>query len=170
MANPWKIQILTTDYLVEGIYDNENQTSQEFFQSTAVQNTYSFQLTDVRLQPSGNLTTPSVSVNNWTTSVAKTVVAVIPCDQPSQAFVVDKHKKFKSFIPTDIYVGPYVIHGTVVSPEKPEQGLSFLSYYINFLVKDARIECQLPGAKLQGLEAPFILVRSFMLHGVTMRA
>lgn len=154
---------------MEGTYANEYQASQEFFQSTSVQNAHSIQLTNVRLQPSGNLVTPAVLVNNWTTSVTHTIVAVIPCDQPGQAFMVEKHKKFKTEIPAGIYVGYHVLHGTVVSPDKPELGVSFLSYFLTFLVKNATIACQLPGAKLQKLEAPFVMVRALMIHGVTMR-
>ena len=126
---------------MECTYDNEYQASQQFFQSTSVQNAHSIQLPDVRLQPSGNLVTPAVSVNNWTTSVTHTIVPVIPCDQRGQAFMVEKHKKFKTEIPANIYVGPYVLQDTVLSPDKLELGVSFLSYFLNFLVKNAPIAC-----------------------------
>jgi len=63
----------------------------------------------------------------------------------------------------NIYVGPYYIHGTVISPDKL---LGNLRYYFNFAVRDAEIECLEAGAKFQGLKAPYVIVRTHLLQGI----
>ena len=95
-----------------------------------------------------------------------TFVAIIPRDEASTAFVA-KNNTSKNLIPADIYVGPYIIHGTILSPDN---SFSILRYYFNFGVRDAVIDCQLPDTKLQGLKAPFVMVRTHLLQGIAMRA
>lgn len=170
MATPWAIQVLTPDYLVDGLYDEkqDNSTAEFFFKSDAgdsLGREASMHLTAVRFQPTRHMTIPASSATDWFV-YSYSFVAIIPRDENSTIYVA-KNNNFKNLIPADIYVGPYLIHGTILSRDKK---LSIFRYWFSIAVRDAEIECQLPGAKLQDLKAPFALVRTHLLQGITSRA
>jgi len=170
MANLWHVQILTLDYLVEGIFDQDHDQddSIQSFQAPGDDKQNIKQLISARFQPTHNLALPAGSADAWYVYGDHVVVAVIPRDEASTAFAV-KNSKFKSTFLADIYLGAYVIHGTVLSPIPEEYGLNALREYSNFAVKDAQVECHFPGANLPVLSAPFMLVGTHHVQGATLR-
>ncbi len=168
MATSWAVQVLTPDYLVEGLFDDsyDNNLAIYFFQGKydsdgQLARTASIHLTSVQFQPTRHMTIPVSSATDWCT-FAYSLVALIPHDENSLAFVT-KNNNPKFIIPADIYVGPYHIHGMVQSPDKQ---LNALRYYFTFTVRDAEIECLEAGAKLPNMKAPYAVIRSHLMQGI----
>jgi hypothetical protein len=168
MATSWAIQVLTPDYLVEGLYDDsrDNNLATYFFQTRydtdgQLARTASIHLTSAQIQPTRHMTTPVSMINDWST-YAYSLIALIPHDDNSMAHV-SKNNNPKFIIPGDIYVGPYRVHGIVQSPEKQ---LNSLRYYFTFVVRDAEIECLEAGAKLQSMKVPLVVIRSHLVQGI----
>ena len=125
-------------------------------------------LTATQFQPTSDLVAADGLGDNWVICGANAFVMVIPRDEASTTFLL-KQNKSKSLVSADIYVGSYHVRGKVWSPDKPESGLSFLRYYSRFVVQDATIDCSVPGARLHGLEAPFVVVRTHLLQCAAVR-
>jgi hypothetical protein len=112
------------------------------------------ELTDMRVQPTGNLTTPVLTYSRWSPGWCHTVVALVPRDDTSRTAAQKAFKDYRQGIATVIYAGPYLIRGTALSDhatrvEAPLAGDASLLPDI-----DAEIDCQIPGAKLTGFRAP----------------
>ena len=118
-----------------------------------------------RFQPTGYgyLATPVGSADDWL-GFPYAVVAVIPRDDDTKKYVV-KHNKCKSLVQAEIVIGPYVIHAKVWSTAK--YGLETVAENTGFVVQEAILECHLPGAKLPGLEAPLMVVRTPLLQSIS---
>jgi hypothetical protein len=169
MATSWAIQVLTPDYLVDGLFDESLNTStamyyfKEWYDADGILAiSASLHLTAVQFQPTRLMAGPSSPATDWW-GFSYSLVALIPRDESSLAHVT-KNFNPKVVIPADIYVGPYRIHGTILSPDRQ---LGALRYYFNFAVRDAEIECLETGAKFQGLKAPYAIVRTHLLQGIT---
>jgi hypothetical protein len=171
MPKIWTVQVLTPDFLLEGKIDVEAVSDGTWSDSYVLQAdrtgsgscTALVSLTVTQFQPTSNLITADTIATNWTVCGANAFVAVIPRDEASTTFV-SKQNKFKSLISADVFVGSYRFHGKVWSPEKPESGLSFLRYYSRFVMQDVVIDCQLPGAKLQGFQAAYAVIRTHLFQ------
>ena len=74
-----------------------------------------------------------------------------------------KNNQPEALFQVDLYIGPYIIHGTL---QCPDEDLDDLGTYITLVVRDARIECKLPGSKFQGLSAPVMVVRTQLLQNI----
>jgi len=168
MATSWTLQVLTLDYLVEGLFDdnNDNHTATYYFRSWyddegKLAISASLHLTQVHIQPTRNATPPISSAAEWW-SFSNNLIAVIPRDENSLAHVA-KNNSPKSVIPADIFVGPYRIHGSVLCPDKQ---LSSVRYYFTFVVQDAEILCLDAETKLPSLKAPYAIVRTHLIQGM----
>jgi len=168
VATSWTIQVLTLDYLVEGLFDdsNDNHTAMYFFRSWYDDNgklaiSASIHLTKVHIQTMRNATPPVSSAAEWW-SFSNNLIAIIPSDENSLAYVV-KNNVPKSVISADVFVGPYRIHGSVLCPDKQ---LSSVRYYLNFVVQDAEILCLDVDAKLPSLQVPYAIVRTHLVQGI----
>jgi hypothetical protein len=176
MATTWAIQVLTPDFLIDGRMDpqagsDRNWADTYIFEASAGGPAYctaSVFFAEASLKATSTLVAPYDSATDMSLFGATAFVAAIPRDEASTAYLV-KSNKYKSLISADIFVGSYLIHGKIWSPNKPESGLSFIKTYSRFVVQDARIDCLIPGAKMQGLEAPFAVVRTHLLQYATVR-
>jgi hypothetical protein len=169
---PWSIQVLTPDYLIDGGFDDskDNGSAMYLFKAwpdmdSKLDASISMHLTSVRFQPVGSLTAPSGSVPDWFV-FSNAFVALIPRDEVSTAYVAANNASMY-LIPADIFVGSYIIRGTILCPDK---NLSRLKYYFNFAVQNAQIESVTPGAKLQAFTAPFAIVRTHLIQGIAYSA
>lgn len=151
----WAVQVLTYDYLIEGQVDEK----QEHFNFNLIQargGPVNMHVTSARFQPTGHLTPPEPASAPWALVYAESLVAVIPRDEASTAYVLKNNADlFKYPIAAEVRAGAYVIRGNVLSPDKM---LNVFESYVRFAVQDAEISCRLSGAQLVGLKAPYVLV------------
>jgi hypothetical protein len=169
---PWLVQVLTPDYLVEGHFDegDENYMGLYFFRAWPdldgkLPVSACMHLTNARFQSMSNLTLPPSSATDWF-GFPNNMLALFPRDELSLAYMF-KNNAPKNLIPAEIYVGPYLIKGTILCPEK---SLIALRIYFNFAVQDAVIECLTPGAKFQSHKEPFVMVRTHLVQGIIPQA
>ena len=160
----WSVQVLTPDYLIDGNFDSKDVGGLSFFSMQTGSNVpvASLQLSSALLQPTGNLAMPITPVAKWITSFNDAFVGVIPLDEPSTAHAL-KNNKAPHPVPADVYVGPYLIRGIVMSPDK---NLEILGDVLSFLVQNARITCLTSGAQMTEIRAPNMLVRTLLLQGI----
>jgi hypothetical protein len=92
----------------------------------------------------GNVAVPAGSADVWTAANGDAVLALIPRDAACTEHMVKEHTHGKYAVPEDVYVGWYVIRGTVLSPNENDAG-TMVNVSI-MLLQDAEIECVLPGA------------------------
>jgi hypothetical protein len=125
-------------------------------------------LTETQFQPTGNLVTTDDLGTDWAINVHNSI-AFIPRDEASTTYLV-KQNKFKNLIAADMVIGSYLIRGKVWSPDKPDAGLKLLKKYLRVVMQDVTIDCQLPGATLHGLEAPYAVLGTRFFQCATIRA
>jgi hypothetical protein len=95
-------------------------------------------------------------------------VGVLPRDAGSLAYCADRNSGSKHAIPgAVVFSGPYAIRGTVLSPDKD---LDILSGYLTFAMRDVVIDSLAPAARLKGLAAPYIVLRSLLVHGILLNS
>jgi hypothetical protein len=178
MADLWRIQVLTPDFLLEGrILTNPitEVTWTDPYILKAYEHNYIYDssvdlvfLTETQFQPTGNLVTTDDLGTDWAINVHNSI-AFIPRDEASTTYLV-KQNKFKNLIAADMVIGSYLIRGKVWSPDKPDAGLKLLKKYLRVVMQDVTIDCQLPGVKLHGLEAPYAVLYTSLLQCATIRA
>jgi hypothetical protein len=170
MPTLWTVQILTPDYLVEGIYnkDADPYNGIELFRAPGDGDAILNRLSSARRQSTGLLAVPAGTCKDWFFCTQSEMLAVIPRDEASTAYAV-KNSKFKSVLPADIYVGSYLMRGVILNPDSAEHGLDAVTDSANFAVQNARIECKLPGVRWPGLDVPFMLVRTSRVQGIATR-
>lgn len=178
MADLWTIQVLTLDLLLEGkILTNPitEVTRTDPYILKAYEHNYIYDsgvdlvfLTETQFQPTGNLVTTGDLRTEWVINVHN-AIAFIPRDEASTTYLV-KQNKYTSLITADMYIGSYLIHGKVWNPDKPDPGLKLFKKYFRLVIQDVTIDCQLPGAKLHGLEAPYAVMCTRFFQCATIRA
>jgi len=164
----WSVQLLTPDYLVDGRLDGDDPTGPWFLTvQPQDREVATLTLSQASVQPTGALTATLPAGGNWLLPSTGQFVAVIPRDEASTAYAL-KHKGSSQHpIPALVFVGPYAIRGTVLSPDKY---LEILSGYQTFLMQDATIDCLAPGSRLSSLSAPYAVVSAQLLHGLVVSA
>ena len=155
---PFVMQALTLDYLVEGnVQPGDELTSillggWEYYKSRCL-----LTLTDARVQPTGNLTTPTLSVSQWVLQHRTGLVALIPRDEAGTQALL-KAAPSKTFsLRAVMYAGSYVIRASLIPGDLFEKAFN--------PAKDAEIDCQLPGAQLSRLTAPWLVLNSQLVQG-----
>jgi hypothetical protein len=162
---PWRLQLLTTDYLV----DAQMPPSNVFFASAYVDddevNIFNDSIHVRQLQPTGNFVLPSFLTWNGIFRVNGNVIAIIPQDDACLRAAQKEFKDFQSEFPATFLAGAYCIQGTLLSED--EDGTTNAPNFIP--VRDARIDCLAPNAKLTGFQVPWLLVfgRTLQVDGLT---
>lgn len=166
----WSIQILTADYLIDGRFDSQDVNGIPFFNAPSIKNgdcpIPTLTLTSALLQSTGSLALPTSAIGRWTFSPQGACVAVIPRDEASSAYVL-KNSRGQNPVPADVYVGPYLVRGIVMSPVKE---LALLASYPSFFVQHARITCLVAGTRMEELTSPNIIVSTSLLQGIVPHA
>jgi len=170
----WRLQLLTEEYLVEGLFNPEEKVgSADIFEMSCenvldgggIEAFHQMSLTAVTLKATGLLVLPEQSYPEWSTAIFEHVIAVIPRDEAS---LQAAHKAFREYrypLPVEIYAGPYRLRGKVVSDSTIPRRSPFLMNQMVPLV-EAEIDNLLPGAALHGLRADWLLLNGGgSLHG-----
>ena len=162
MAKPKQqcaMQILTLDYLIDGTVDLDDELICIFEGGSGYYEARdTLTITSARIQPAGNLTTPTTYAPQWMLSSRGGVVAFIPQDETgTQALLKAAPGKTFSFRAV-IYAGPYIIQASLLPGDLFER-----SAFIH--AQDAEINCQVPGAQLKAFTAPWILFNIELVQG-----
>jgi hypothetical protein len=148
----WSIRVLTRDTLIDGFIDSDSSdmilTNDGTFEN--------IQLTSAQIQTTSNLITPNHPTTPWATVFREAVVAVIPGDEASLTYALETND-FEDPILAEVYAGPYLIRGLVMAEVEK---LDIYTDTEMVIVKDAQIDCLLPGAKLKGLHAQVVFLTS----------
>jgi len=160
----WAMQALTLDYLIEGnVQPSDELTLLLEGGRRYYERRYVLTLAPAQIQPTGSLTTPTLSVSQWTLEHRGGLVALIPRDEAStQALLKVTQSKTFPFRAV-MYVGSYVIRASL-TPESQAFG-QVLEGWAFIQAKDAEIDCQLPGAQLSGLTAPWLVLNRELMQG-----
>jgi hypothetical protein len=178
MADLWTIQVLTLDFLLEGrILTNPitdvawsdpyifKTYEHNYIYESSVDLVY---LTETQFQRTNNVVATDDIGTDCVINIHNSI-AFIPRDEASTTYLL-KQNKFKNMFTADMYIGSYLIRGKVWSPDKPDSGLKTLKKYLRLVVQDVTIDCQLPGAKLRGLEAQYAVLCTRYFQCATIRA
>ncbi len=149
----WAIDVLTTDFLISGYIDGERFYRAFVFFGGDFS---SLALASARIQPTGNLAVPEALSAPWTVIYGETLVAIIPRDQASLDHVTKANADYKYAQLAEVYAGPYLLRGTLLSAGADVR--TFAAYTTGFAMQSATISSLLPGARLSGLAAPYVMV------------
>ena len=150
--SPWAVQILTTDYLIDGWMDGARYRM--CFNVTTGSDEDIF-LASTRVQPTGPVPPLPAPISAWTQVFRESVVAIIPRDEPSLAWARKWNADWRIPIPAEAFVGPYVIRGAILSTDRR---VRVWAGYKGFVAQDVEIECRLLGANLPSFKAPYVVV------------
>jgi len=166
---PWSVQLLTTDFLVSGNLDGDDPTGPWFLQVQASDLAMAtLTLTDASFDPTGSQNVPETRAAKWVLPSTGLHVGTLPRDEASLAYCTSRNSGSKHPFPGVVaYVGPYAIRGTLLCPDID---LDILSGYLTFAMQNVTIDHLAPGARLKGLAAPYIVLRSLLLHGIVPNA
>ena len=149
---PFSLQVLTTDYLIEGTVDGDTDL---YFPEAETQDPIF--LTSVHIQTLRAGDRPP----HWAARFAlwgSSAVVLIPEGDVVQKIVDELWDMYDTPRPGLFYVGPYLMQGRLMllSREYMEETLPMF---------DVTITCELPGVEWAGVNAPFGLVNTRWLHG-----
>jgi hypothetical protein len=173
MDVPWSVQVLTGAFVAEGTFDpknKQNSGAMAIFRASnsvgAFQNdtAVTFRLTHFEsLHSRGS----AAGAGPEFTLFPHSLVAVIPRDEAGTQYVTN-NSSAGVLIPSDIFVGPFVIHGSVLAPSKDVTPLR--QRFWNIAVKDAAIEYQTVESGSRELHAGLAVVRTEFMHAICVRA
>ncbi len=154
LKSSWLVQVLTLDYLIYGSMDGDRD---KYIFRLIDGKVLDLPLASAQFQPAGNLTAPMHAAVPWTMVYSESLVAIIPRDAASTACAMQNNGFFKHPFQGEVYIGPYVMRGKVLASDN---SVRLLPMYPGFPMQDVEINCLLPGSKLVGLTAPYIVVVS----------
>jgi hypothetical protein len=171
----WRLQLLTGEYLIEGCFNpDENKVgSADIFEMTCenvldgggIEAFHRLGLTNVEIQPTGVLSLPEQSYAEWGMTDFDQVIAVIPRDEASLQAAQKAFQEYRYPLRAEIYAGPYRLRGKILSDSTIPRRSPFLMNQIVPLV-EAEIDNRLPGARLSGLRADWMLLNGGgLMHG-----
>ncbi len=165
---PWSAQLLTTEYLVDGHLDGDDPDGPWFLHVQAKDLAMAtLTLTQAGFQPTGGQNILPTQAAKWVLPSTALFVAVIPRDEGSMAYAGKQNASSKHSIGGVVFVGPYAMRGTILSPDAD---LDILSGYLTFAMQDVVIDNLAPGARLKGLAAPYVIVRTLLVHGIVLNS
>jgi hypothetical protein len=164
----WALQVLTPDYIIDGLCDTERYSPFTFCSANyqCAVPTDALQLEKVKLKSVGpNLAPPPESIPNWNITFYNGFIAVIPNDEASTQFFHSNLSHYPMY-PVDVYAGPYLFRGDLPIEKKDFKKLEFLYSYI---LKDVEIDCLCPDSFFHGVKVPYAMVRTLLVQGMVMR-
>ena len=148
----WAVQILTVDYLIEGTIDGSRE--RPAFNLIAG-DARSIRVDRPQVTSTGRLDVPARPAVPWALVYGNELVAIIPRDQASLNYALRANESFKVPIPGEIYAGPYVFSGMIMSPDRK---LRILEGYAAVVVQNATIDCLTSGTSMSRLQTPYVMV------------
>jgi hypothetical protein len=163
-AVPWAIQVLTTEYLVEGYVRPDDDPFLEISDEN-LDNTSSLQLTNVSVRPTGGLAAPARSYPVWNLIFWNRVVALIPRDDASLAAARQLEESRTHPLEVEVYIGPYRVLGTLhlSQPDVTDAWTPGVEMFA--VLTDATLENLTPGAQVDKLTAPWLMLNGSQMHG-----
>ncbi len=168
---PWAMQILTTEYLIEGLvqpqeyqFDDKDLFWNAFHGTVNEVGTKTFankRLTDVQVQPTGSLAVPKQAYSQWRLTPSASLVAIIPNDDASRQAAQAACPDYKYPLRGVVYAGPYRIQCTVLLTNADHTNL----YYEWSLLPVQAAEI-LPSGQFAGLQVPWLFLNSGVVHGI----
>lgn len=159
-ATPWPVQVLTSEYVIEGYCDPEDTLFQTVSMADSDENVQ-IVLKSAQVRPAGSLSIASFTCREWIIDYWTGVVAVIPRDMAGQKALQEEWESAEYPLRAELFAGPYLLRGMVMSDE--EERLSYPGAQI--YITEAEIECLLPGAQLGRLNAPMLVLNGTRLDG-----
>lgn len=157
----WMVQVLTTEYLIEG----QLPADEDFFilcqQEHPAESIEA--LTQVRIQATGLLTVPDQALSTWYPAFGKTMVAFIPRDTESLELARQTYEDYTTSTRVQLFAGPYLIQGMLLN--EGDHDINFEDPSGFMPVTNAEITHLLSGASLRGHRVPWMLVNGDWVHG-----
>jgi hypothetical protein len=164
----WTIQLLTHDYVVEGLLrcriDDDAQYFSDLLRLLKQDSTggrLDLALFNARMQPATNLAFQPRTFDEWTTRLGSNVVAFVPGDDDSLNTLRKQFDNFKFPFAATLVAGPYQVQATLLADS--QLGWSSLTAYLPLV--DAQIDCLVPGARLAGWRVPWLLLNGELVQG-----
>jgi len=146
-----RLQVITLDYVVEGTAD---MSGQNFVRFTL--------LTDATIRPA-NGGSP-VSASSWALGEdTRGVIGYVPLDDRSHEELLGRATKGKDDLPATVYVGPYVVRGTILAFDDDPKVLAQAHW---LPLRDASIESIAAGSTLGTWQAPLVVLTMYHLQGL----
>ena len=165
---PWSVQLLTTEYLVDGHLDGDDPDGPWFLHVQPKEMAMAtLTLTQASFQPTGGQNIVPTQAAKWVLPSTAQFVAVIPRDEGSRAYCNNRNSSSKHPFPAVVFVGPYAMRGTIMSPDAD---LDILAGYETFAMQDVVIDNLAPGSQLKGQAAPYVIVRTLLMHGIVLNS
>lgn len=150
-----RLQVITLNYVVEGSAD---MSGQNFVRFTL--------LTDATIRPVDG--SAPMSASSWALGEdTHAVIGYVPLDETSHEELLSRATKGKDEVPAAIYVGPYVVRGTILGFDDDPKVLA-QAHWVP--VRDATIESIAPGSTLGTWQAPLVVLTMYHLQGLALPA
>jgi hypothetical protein len=170
---PWAVQILTTEYLIDGSVQPSEysiagkdmfvEANKDFEDEGGTRGIRYRTWREGKVQPTGNLTSPVQYFTKLTLGACANLVAIIPNDDACRQAAKKAFQKYQHPVSATVYAGPYHIRGTALTHTTDQ--IRLFGHDGGLLpFQNAEIESQLPGARLTGLKAPWLLLNGGMIH------
>jgi hypothetical protein len=167
-SSPWAIQVLTLDYLIDGVINPNIATNLSFLQVSFTSTpSGSLSLKSTMVQPTGSAEAPTGNISRWLVSFKPGLIGVIPRSEPGRAYVL-KHTGGDYPCAAELRIGPYAIRGTLLSPYKPRD-IANITGDLSFAMQDVEIDCVSADGKLKGLKASVMVLCTHLLQGILLR-
>jgi len=150
---PFPMQILTTEYLIEGMAPGD----QQFFLPVGTEYWYPTELTNVKLTAVGWDNVPIRTMNRFEVK-GDAVVAMIPRRDPAGMRQYDSYTAFKGRQTGIFYFGPYQFEGTLMNVGNDR-------FNDALLMLDVTIRHISSKSALGEISAPHVLVNTHWMHG-----
>ncbi|HEY3343313.1 MAG TPA: hypothetical protein VGJ97_00195 [Anaerolineaceae bacterium] len=150
----WAVQILTHDYLIDGYIDGDRD---KYIFRLIGHDVSPIAVVSARLRPTGILNIQQRGPIQRMLVYGDQLIALIPHDEVSLTAARQTNASFKIGSPGEVYVGPYLIRGKVMSLDS---SLRVFATYNGFVIEDAEISCLTPDTPLTAMNVPYVLVMS----------
>ena len=159
----WAVQILTVDYLIEGTIDGSRERPAFNLVSGDAR---AIRVDQPQVTSTGRLDVPARPAVPWALVYGNELVAIIPRDQASLNYALRANESFKTPIPGEVYAGPYVFSGTIMSPDRK---LRIVEGYTAVVLQNVTIDCLASGTSMSRLQAPYVMVLGNHKHFLVAR-
>jgi hypothetical protein len=171
----WRLQLLSEAYLGDGSYNPDafkggsadifEMSCENVLDGGGIEAFHRLSLTGVTLNATGLLSLPELRYAEWSTAIFDQVIAIIPRDPASLQAAQKAFREYRYPLPVEMYAGPYRLRGQLLSDSSIPRRSPFLMNQVVPLV-EAEIDNLLPGARLSGLRADWLLLNGGgVLHG-----
>ncbi len=152
-SQPFPLQVLTTEYLIEGTAPGD----QQFFLPIGTEYWSPIELTNAQVTAVNWENVPVRTMSQFQVK-GDSVVAMIPRRDPAGMRQYDSYLAFKERQTGLFYFGPYVFEGTLMNVGNDR-------FNDALLMLDTKIRHISPKSKFGEISAPHVLVNTAWMHG-----